>query len=255
MVPAALAIRLQRGKVLRLGLGQRSPEPRLTKIYRTLFRLSNVVAWRDADTYTTFRMGEVMPDWGFAERGSTEVDGRSLLVLSYRSDKPALTPAIVRAVGEAARARGLDVVVVTQVGRDSSRSRELADALGAELVDWLDGRSHGEQERLLRDVYRRSAIVLSDRLHVLIVAMTEGAVPLALSLGPNYKIGRHFDAIGYSDVSVPVADTDAGSVDAVIASALERGPEAQRLLAAAVRRIDHVAQDAMGTPIGIANGH
>lgn len=254
MVPAAIAIRLQRGRVLRLGLGQRSPEPRLTPIYRALFRLSNVVAWRDADTYATFRLGEVMPDWGFAERGSTEVDGRDLLVLSYRSDKPAFTPALVTALGDAARARGLQIAVVTQVGRDSPRSRELAEALDAELIDWPDGRSHGEQERLLRDVYRRSAIVLSDRLHVLIVAMTEGAVPLALSLGPNYKIGRHFDAIGYSDVSVPVSDADADAVDAVITTALERGPEARRLLAAAVRRIDDVAQGAMGAPTGVANG-
>ncbi len=42
----------------------------------------------DADTYATFRLGEVMPDWGFAERGSTEVDGRDLLVLSYRPTSP-----------------------------------------------------------------------------------------------------------------------------------------------------------------------
>lgn len=255
MVPAALAIRLRRGKVLRLGLGQRAPEPRFTPVYRALFRLSNVVAWRDADSYATFRLGEVMPDWGFAERGSTADDGRDLLVLSYRSDKPALTPALISALSEAARSRDLRIAVVTQVGRDSSRSQELAEAFGAELIDWPEGRSHGDQERLLRDVYRRAAIVLSDRLHVLIVAMTEGAVPLALSMGPNYKIGRHFDAIGYSDVSVPVADSDAGAVDEVIASALARRPEAQRLLAAAVRRIDDVAQDAMGASTGLADGH
>lgn len=255
MLPAAVAIRLQRGKVLRLGLGQRSPEPRLTPVYRALFRLSNVVAWRDADTYATFRLGEVMPDWGFAERGSVEDEGRNLLVLSYRSDKPALTPALVSAIGEAARSRGLSTVVVTQVGRDSTRSRELAASLGAELVDWPEERTHGEQERLLRDVYRRSAIVLSDRLHVLIVAMTEGAVPLALSMGPNYKIGRHFDAIGYAGVSVPVADGDQNSVDAAIAAALERRPEALRLLAAATRRIDDVAQNAMGATPGRVDGH
>ncbi|MFF7682022.1 hypothetical protein ACFZA2_04600 [Microbacterium sp. NPDC007973] len=254
MVPASLAIRLQRGRVLRLGLGQRSPEPRLTPVYRALFRLSNIVAWRDADTYATFRLGEVMPDWGFAERGSTESEGRDLLVLSYRSDKPVLTPALVSAVREAARSRGLGIAVVTQVGRDSPRSQELAAALDAELVDWSDGRTHGEQERLLRDVYRRSALVLSDRLHVLIVAMTEGAVPLALSMGPNYKVGRHFEAIGYSGVSVPVADADAASVDAVVAAALERRPEAERLLAAAVRRIDDVAQGAMGAPLGVVDG-
>ncbi|WP_431796616.1 hypothetical protein [Microbacterium enclense] len=254
MVPASIAIRLRRGKVLRLGLGQRRPEPRYTPVYRALFRLSNVVAWRDADTYATFRQGDVMPDWGFAERGSTETDGRDLLVLSYRSDKPALTPALISALGDAARARGLGIAVVTQVGRDSSRSRELAKALDAELIDWPEGRSHGEQERLLREVYRRAAIVLSDRLHVLIVAMTEGAVPLALSLGPNYKIGRHFDAIGFADVSVPVADADADTVDDVIAAALGRAPEARRLLDAAVRRIDNVATDAMGAPLEISHG-
>lgn len=254
MVPASIAIRLQRGKVLRLGLGQRRPVPGLTPVYRWLFGLSNVVAWRDADTYATFRLGEVMPDWGFAERGSTEVDGRNLLVLSYRSDKPSLTPTLISAVKDAARSHGLQIAVVTQVGRDSSRSRELAEKLDAELVDWPEGRSHDEQEQLLRSVYRRSALVLSDRLHVLIVAMTEGAVPLALSLGPNYKIGRHFDAIGYADVSAPVNDGEAASVSTAIASALDRAPEARRLLAAAVGRIDDVVTDAMGAPRGLSDG-
>lgn len=254
-LPAAIAIRLQSGRVLRLGLGQRSPVPRLTPIYRALFRVSNLVAWRDADTYATFRLGEVMPDWGFAEEGSTETGGRDLLVLSYRSDKPSLAPAVLDAVREAARSRGLGIAVVTQVGRDSARSVELAEKLDAQLVDWPAGRSHHDQEALLRDVYRRSAIVLSDRLHVLIVAMTEGAVPLALSMGPNYKIGRHFDAIGYTEVSVPVGDdTDAASVADAISSALERGPETTRLRAAAVRRIGDVARAAMGAPGGSTDG-
>lgn len=255
MLPAAIAIRLQRGKVLRLGLGQRSPVPGLTPVYRALFRLSNLVAWRDADTYATFRLGQVMPDWGFAEQGTIETASRDLLVLSYRSDKPSLAPVVIDAVRQAALSRGLGITVVTQVGRDSARSVELAEQLDAQLVDWPEGRSHHDQEEMLRDVYRRSSIVLSDRLHVLIVAMTEGAVPLALSMGPNYKIGRHFDAIGYADVSVPVAnDTDAASVEAAISSALARGPEASRLRVAAVRRIDDVAHEAMGAPRGSTDG-
>nr|WP_280759840.1 hypothetical protein [Prescottella agglutinans] len=101
-------------------------------------------------------------------------------------------------------AKGLEPIVVVQVRRDSLRARAIADRLHCSVVDWT-GETHHVQEQRLRNVYRQSEAVVSDRLHVLIMALTEGAIPLGLMEHEDTKIGRHFRAAGFETVSWDVS--------------------------------------------------
>lgn len=229
---AALATRARGGTVLRVGLGQRTRSGWLVRLFRPLLRNSTILAWRDTESQRTFRIGEVMPDWGFGEAGAAASPGRRRLVLSYRSDRPELSDGTIAAIARVAAQHDLEPIVVTQVGRDAPRSHALADRLGCAVLDWPSGRTHVEQEKLLREVYTSTALVLSDRLHVLIVALTEGAVPLGLTEHQEAKIGRHFEAIGLADVSVRV-DADSDATATIIERALDRSSESAAALAGA----------------------
>jgi len=178
--------------------------------------LSSFTRWRDDETAAYLRFGQAMPDLGYAE-GMTDDElraellspatDRKLLVLSLRADvevapRPYPRPEWLAAIREAGRRLGLELWVVTQVQVDDERSRRLAVDLNAELLAWPELADHAGQEARLREVYRRAAVVASDRLHVLIAGVTEGAVPVGLELDDDGKIARHFSAIGIPDAGV-----------------------------------------------------
>ena len=100
-----------------------------------------------------------------------------------------------------AQTRGLEVWAVAQVQQDSERARRLAADLGGRALDWPAATDPARQEERLRELYARTAIAVSDRLHVLIAAFTEGAVPFASLTVESDKIDRHFRAIGISGVA------------------------------------------------------
>lgn len=99
-------------------------------------------------------------------------------------------------LGQLCTTLGLRVVVVVQVEQDRERAELAARTLGAEVAPW-EGTSHVAQERALRNVYGQSRLVIGDRLHGLIMAATEGAIPLGWVPSSSGKIRRHFDAVGF----------------------------------------------------------
>lgn len=196
MIPALRAVHRSGGRVVRIGAGARTLARFPRAMMRPSLTLTDLAIWRDAET-AAFLGGETMPDLGFAtgpERSPTAE--RNLLVVSLRGDRP--FPPAVWLDGMRHLAAELDAapMVVTQVARDSGRSAELAGSLGAELLDF-DGRDHADQEAALRAVYGRATAVVSDRLHVLIAAATEGAPILAPLPHGGTKIRRHLDAAGF----------------------------------------------------------
>lgn len=232
MLPVIALVRARGGAVARVGVGSRnfSPVPRL--LIRPSIALSNLSLWRDAATAAYLGHGEVMPDLGFAETTSSpdaaaavqEADERNVLVVSMRSDRPYPSEAWRSAVRETAERQGLQIWTATQVLRDDSRSVRLASDLGANLLGW-DGAAHDEQERKLRALYRRSALAVSDRLHVLVAAVTEGAVPAAVLTDSSSKIGRHFAAAGIHDIVVHSAGLPSRDIVGRLENLLERsGP-------------------------------
>ncbi|QEO13670.1 polysaccharide pyruvyl transferase family protein [Agromyces intestinalis] len=171
------------GGALHVGAGLRYRDTAVPPFERYARRSFEVVGWRDADTAAAFGRGEVIPDWAFAEgrvpgRAGQNVE-RSLLAVSMRGDRPRVSDEWIDLFTDLARSRGLDLAVVTQVRRDTPAAEDLARRLGAVEVILWEGESHVDWERRVRDVYGRSAIVAGDRAHGLIIAATEGAVPLA----------------------------------------------------------------------------
>lgn len=260
VLPMLLAVRARRGRVARVGSGARNfaPLPRL--LITPSILLSQLVAWRDPKTAAYLRRGEVMPDLAFAKDGGSADGPRDVVVVSMRGDRPEPSQAWVDGVAAYAREAGQRLVVVTQVFMDRDRSRDLAARLGAELLDW-DGEDHGAQEDRLRALYQRTSLVVSDRLHVLICAVTEGALPLALLVDGSDKIDRHFVAAGMAGVAVSSAGLDAAQVTAALADAAAQGPRraaelegAKAALAAVRARLEVLLLGAARTPERVAAG-
>lgn len=258
MLPAAALVRLRGGTVSRIGVGARNFAPLPRAIMWPSNMLSSYTRWRDDRTAEYLGFGAAMPDLGYSEGMSDdELDAtvgpdaatRDLLVVSLRDDtevapRPYPDAAWISGIRQAADTLGLTVCVVTQVSVDDPRSQRLAADLGdAMLVDWPRLDDHGPQEQRLRAIYRRTAVAASDRLHVIIAALTEGAAPVGLQLDDSDKISRHFSTIGISDVAVNSTGLSADDLAARIVAIGGRREECVRALLVARERLHTVRSE------------
>ncbi|MFV0373228.1 polysaccharide pyruvyl transferase family protein [Microbacterium sp.] len=195
LVPWLRAMRWRGVRVVWLGAAVPRLVARRTWLFRALFRSCDEVRWRDGQTSRIFEHAPWMPDWalGLDSRGASRP--RTSLVVSLRSDRPYPTPEWLDAVRRCSARLEVETVVIAQVGRDSARARELAAVLGGRAVVFEEG-THAVQEQRVRDEYAGASVILSDRLHALLIAAAEGAVPLAWCEAATDKIQRHFDALG-----------------------------------------------------------
>lgn len=249
MLPAVALVRARGGRVARIGAGARN----FARVPRLLMWPSNALStytrWRDDRTAAYLGFGPAMPDLGFGEgtddaglAAAIDETDRDLLLVSLRDDtevapRPYPSTAWFDGIRRAADLLGLRIGVVTQVSVDEPRTRRLAADLGAEVVEgWDDLDDFVGQEARLRALYRRAAVVASDRLHVIIAGVTEGAAPVGLQLDDSDKISRHFDTIGVRDVSLTTTALDADAIaDGIVAIARRRGEVLRRLLDARAR--------------------
>ncbi|MCP2264686.1 hypothetical protein ACFQHV_16075 [Promicromonospora thailandica] len=247
LLPLLPLIRLRGGSVIWVGAGVRRRRRGLMWPFGALARLADVLVWRDDRSGALLRAAPAMPDWAFAlppgglleeRRGSGD---RDCVVVSLRSDRPMPSPGWIASVGRLARRLSAEVVVVAQVERDDARARHVGRLLGATVVGWSSA-DHAVQERALRDVYRRAHVVVSDRLHVLVLAATEGAVPLGWCEQATEKIASHFAVVG-AEWAGPGADGSAARLDTLDAATVNalsrRTATAVRDAAAEVRRTAH----------------
>jgi len=262
MLPVVALVRARGGAVARVGVGSRNFSPLPRALMAPSIALSSISLWRDGETARYLRRGAVMPDLGFGEggvdgaagpahrRGGADGDGgRDVLVVSMRSDLTyAADPpdAWCDAVVAFAARHGLAIRTATQVSVDDEKAERLARRLGGEALRW-DGAAHDAQEERLRELYRRALVTVSDRLHVLVAAVTEGSVPAALLTDGSDKISRHFAAAGVHDIAVPTAGLDADEIverlDDILArrdSILGFTARARRRLATAKRHVGAV---------------
>ncbi|GAB3067851.1 polysaccharide pyruvyl transferase family protein [Nocardioides zeae] len=204
--------------------------------------LSQTVMWRDADSHRTMRCGDLTPDTAFGEPRRAQADEPHRVAISLRGARPLPPDAWFDAVAEFARASGLLITLSTQVDEDRDRSAELAArfrALGATVdhVEWTDA-SDLEHERRLRDLYTECKVVISDRLHVLLIAAKCGAIPTEVVPGPKSKCRTHFATAGIHDISLDVAGLPAEEIVAFLGAAAARGPEITALVDAAEARLN-----------------
>ncbi len=195
ILPALWRFRRRGGAVVWLGAAVPGPRRGRTWLFHRLFRCADLVRWRDARTSEVFAPAPAMPDWALALEPSGPSAARGALGVSLRFDRPYPSQAWLSAVRELAARLDLEVVAVAQVARDTEYALRLAADLGGRAVEFGEV-THAEQEAVLRGEYAAMRLILSDRLHALLIALSEGAVPLGLAEAATDKLARHFDALG-----------------------------------------------------------
>src|SRR5690606_31089837 len=107
------------------------------------------------------------------------------MVLSFRGDRE-VDPALVRRALEAARRTGTRPVLVTQVRRDGAQHARLAAEHGIEHVAW-EGEHRAQLERVTATM-RTARVVVSARLHALLLGAGNGAVVVPVATPGSDKL-------------------------------------------------------------------
>jgi polysaccharide pyruvyl transferase WcaK-like protein len=186
--------RMRRGALLWLGVGVPPTRSWLGIPYRLTARFATHVWARDPDTHSFLKGSDLVPDWAFSlgtDSRDWSTDGRDVLSVTLRGDRPSPPEEWFTWLRQQASEGGLELVFVSQVGRDNERAAHLAREHDGFAV-LFDSGDHAAQEAVVRDLYRRSRFLVGDRLHGLIVAASEGAIPVGWVPTSRGKIRRHF---------------------------------------------------------------
>ncbi|MFB2580908.1 polysaccharide pyruvyl transferase family protein [Herbiconiux sp. P15] len=237
----AVLVRLRGGKIIRPPRAIGEYDRVVGLLYRWSARLSQEVLWRDEASLALMKVGKLVPDTAFSE---PRVQGlpfaeRKTIIVSLRGKRPYPTPAWFEAVRTFADETGFRVNVVSQVDEDEVRSAEVAAELGDAVADYLPWgeRSDAEQEKYVRDLYESTALVISDRLHVLILAAQAGAIPTEAVISPKPKVEQHFLVAGYPGPTLDTAQATAPQIVAFLHQQLGRSAELDAALASAAARL------------------
>ena len=241
-----LVVRLKRGVVVRPPRGIRAPTNPALWIHAGAARLSQVALWRDATSASLAGGRRIAPDIGFAAGIREGRVHRDELIVSLRGARPHPDAAWVEAVRRTTAAEGLSIRTVVQVREDQARARELADALGGVFDPWGDTDAVTQEERL-RQQYEGARLVISDRMHVLVLAALSGAVPVELVPRPTNKISAAFATIGLTGVSLDAAEHDAHGMQEFLSSQLTRADEVRDRVAEADRQLRDVEAEVRAT--------
>lgn len=246
LLPLLWLNRLRGGAAVHLGFGLRAPDRTWAAPIRTALRVCHTVTWRDVESRRWARLGTTQPDWAywFARPDAADVPDapRDTLALSLRFDRPEPSQVWLDVVSGVARDLGLRILAVPQVERDIPRARAVATHLGGDVLEW-DGSDHAVNEARVREAYRSSRLVVSDRLHALIMGHTEGAVPVGFGTASVGKLERTLATVGVRDVTFTQDEVDIATGVARVHAILGReaqilpcaGAARERLLAVATR--------------------
>ncbi|WP_448263211.1 polysaccharide pyruvyl transferase family protein [Microbacterium aurum] len=197
------AVRRSDGIVIVTGVGMKDPLANEGTVFDGTFRDADLVSWRDNVSRDVAGFGEVNPDWAFALGTPTSSwpsrDNRSLLAVTLRYDRPYPDHVWFNVVRAIARTTDTRIVTFAQVSRDAPRAVRLADDLGGAYAIPASF-NHSTLDAQVRDLFQRSVAVISDRAHALIIAATEGAVPVG-SAADSEKISRMLAAAALGELS------------------------------------------------------
>lgn len=243
LAAATFALRIRGAKVIRPPRGLGAQFAPTVHVHRLACRLSSVTLWRNARSLETIGVGRLVPDTAFAEPINTgeEWHTRKQLLISMRGKRPFPSQGWFDSLRAIASEFNLQPVVITQVREDEQRSREIAEALGAEFLEWPLGSDLAHEKRL-RFLYRQAAFVISDRLHVLILCALEGAVPIELVDEPTPKIQITFEQLGIAGVVIDSAEQTPHGALEVVRQAADALPSMRIRIAEAHDSIVQVAE-------------
>lgn len=247
MLPMLVWLRARGGSVLRIGVGARGSSPLYSALCKPAIKVSHVNKWRDVHTVSVLGSGELMPDLAFAEgsRSDDWVRERTVIAISLRGDRPTPGRQWIAAVRRCADENNAKLIVVSQVRRDDERSSWLAGQLGVAAV-LCNAKPSSVIERDLRELYKQCALVVSNRLHVLIAALTEGAPVSACVPGGSEKIAGHLSVVGLGHVAI---DSDRISEDECVSRLSSEIPTHRSLVSTvqdARSQIDAVHEEVSG---------
>ncbi|MCS5723245.1 hypothetical protein N1028_18540 [Herbiconiux sp. CPCC 203407] len=240
LVIAAL-VRIRGGKIIRPPRAVGEYDRLVGALYRWSARLSQEVLWRDKASLALMKVGKLVPDTAFSEPrvAGEPFAERKIIIVSLRGKRPYPDAAWFDAVRAVAAETGFRVNVVSQVDEDETRSAEIAAQLGEEIADYLPWgtRSDAEQEQYVRDLYQRTALVISDRLHVLILAALAGAIPSEAVSKPKPKVEQHFGVAGYPGTTLDTSGASAAEIADFLTRQLDRSAELDAALTSANARL------------------
>lgn len=229
-------VRLKRGVVVRPPRGIRGATQPSLWFHSLAAKASQIALWRDAVSARLVGSTTVVPDIGFTDvRDGQAWENRGELIVSLRGARPMPNAAWIAAVKTFAAHHSLTIRTVVQVREDEERSREVADALGATFEPWeADAVT---QEATLCERYDGAKIVISDRMHVLVLAALGGAVPVELVPHPTGKITEAFAAVGLHGVT---ADATSADMPTFLNAQIERSGEVRERMAAAAAQLAEI---------------
>lgn len=239
-------VRLKSGVVVRPPRGIRAPTNPALWLHSLAARLSQEALWRDAASAALAGGGAIAPDIGFAVSPSPSGQERRELVVSLRGARPLPGPTWMDAIRATAETAGLRIRTVVQVREDEERARELAQALGGEFEPW-GATDAVQQEANLRERYTGARLVVSDRMHVLVLAAIDGAVPAELVPSPTRKITEAFATIGFHDISYDAQASDSDGMRRFLEAQLKRTAEVGERVDAARRRLTELEREMRAT--------
>jgi hypothetical protein len=174
--------------VLKLGRSYWGASTPMVRMERYLLNRCTLHTVRDVQSAEVLRTPcRVEPDLGFVSDHRAPVQvRRRYLAVSLRDDRPIDDETLSQLAREAQR-RSLALIFVTQVTRDDTRHVRWAARLGAEVCSWTD-ESYVEQVERVLEVYRASSLVVSNRLHALVLGMSCGATALPLVSHDDAKL-------------------------------------------------------------------
>ena len=204
LAPALILARAKGSRIVWAGAGVKNRRKYFMWPFDALAKAAADLRWRDVTSTPLMGRGRTMPDWGFGigpgggsapALDAADPTSRRTIAVSLRGDRREPSEEWLDAVDRLAHRLDREIVCVVQVQDDDALMRRVADRLGAELVGWGDG-DHWAQEQRVREAYSRSVLALSDRLHGLVIAATEGAIPLGWCEATTVKVTNHFEVIG-----------------------------------------------------------
>ena len=197
------------GTAIAAGVSLRPSPAHARPLVAAQLRRMDLLSWRDPRSRELAGgVGSVHPDWAFALGSPTpppDQGARLRLAIALRGDRAAPTRAWFDAIRAVVASRQLRPIVVVQVAHDAPLAHAVGAELGADVLDWSDGH-HRDHELRVRAVYRESAAVVSDRIHALIIGMTEGAVPIGLAASDVQKVSRTFAPVTAIAIAMHVGD-------------------------------------------------
>ncbi|WP_143545252.1 polysaccharide pyruvyl transferase family protein [Rhodococcus sp. 15-649-2-2] len=214
MLPA-VAVRLRGGAVLRTGIavdhrGAGFIAKVATAVVRFTSLLVSEATWRDSASSSEFKTGSLVPDWAIDVPSLLPIGGkRDVIAVTFRSDRPeAFDANAVSQIRRLAELRKANVTVFCQVRRDRTAMERLSKKEGWNFIDWPPNLSHNRQEQIVRELFSKSVFVCSNRIHALIIGLTEGAQAICISSETELKVRTHLEHFGLAIVLDANAFTD-----------------------------------------------